>query len=176
LLFLQRGDKKNIEKMFLTTEKKADQIRYVYIVLGLLLVWSTYIVFFDSVSSKKGIVFFVIPLIGLFVMFLRGKFILEMDTDSSMLLISNRSALFNRSVPALRNDLKINKNQFSGFWIENHLIVKRLYVRFNDNKGIERTKSFSLSSIRSEDLKAIKASLGRITVQNKRREAKAQLA
>ncbi|MCH8553743.1 MAG: hypothetical protein LAT76_01205 [Schleiferiaceae bacterium] len=161
--------------MYLTTEKRAVQVQYFYVVLALLLIWGVYLNVYEAAWGRKESLLLIFPVGALLFMMLRGKYILEMDTDSSELIVSNRTALFNKSVPFFRQDIRIPKDRFLGFWIENHVVVRRLFIRYLDKKGVEKTSSFSLSSLYSEDVKAMKASLGRITVQNKKR-SKVQIA
>jgi hypothetical protein len=155
--------------MYLTTEKRAVQVQYLYIVIALLLIWGIYLNVFESAWGDKEMLLFVLPTLVLFFMMLRGKYILEVDTDSNELRVSNRTALFNKAVPFFRKDIRVPKDHFLGFWIENHVVVRRLFIRYLDKEGVVRTASFSMSSLYLEDVKAIKASLGRITVQNKKR-------
>jgi hypothetical protein len=151
--------------MYLNTEKRSRNLRYIVLVFVLLFIFDIFL----SISEGQPLRSHYLIISAFIFLAAKGPFILEYDRAGETVYIRNTSAIFGW-LPIGRKQVKFKSNDLVGFRVQESWIRPTVWVQFKDMDGQILDKTFSLWSLSKPERKDIKASLGRLLTTNRKSE------
>ena len=120
-----------------------------------------------AMFGMESYLFIIVPVLLLILFLIRGRQILEYDSDGEAVNFKNRNV-----IPFLGKDAKdeFPKYKVLSYEIVNAIIFKKLYVKIKSKKEHIAVLKYDISYLNNKEIKDLKFSLGKIVRAN--REAK----
>lgn len=118
---------------------------------------------FDVLGWESSILL-IIPILMIFVYYLRGKQIFEYDSDGEALNFKNRNI-----IPILDKSAsdEFPKYKLQKYEVFNAIIFKRLYITISSKKNHSTTLKYDVSYLTNKEIRDLKFSLNKVVKQNK---------
>ncbi len=154
--------------MRLSNRNKIGYFEFLPIFLVVLLVCGILAFFFDqkrfNILGSEKYLLILVPILLLWIFYLRGRQIFEYDSDGEALNFKNRNSI--SFLGKVAND-EFPKYKFLKFEIFNALIFKRLYVTINSKKSHAVVLRYDISYLTAKELRDLKLSLNKVLKTNK---------
>jgi len=151
--------------MYLNTEKRSRNLRYIVLVLALLITFDLFLSMSEGQPLRSH--YIIIP--AFIFLAAKGPFILEYDRAGETVYIRNSSAILGW-LPYKDKQVKFKSKDLVGFRVQESWIRPSVWVQFKDGDGEIREFTFTLWSLSKPERKDIKASLGRLLTANRKPE------
>ena len=154
--------------MRLSNRNKAPFYNFVLTLLNVIFILGVFAYILEktrlAMFGSEEILFVVIPILLLFLFFIRGRQIFEYDSDGEAVNFKNRNI-----IPFLSKEARdeFPKYKLVSYEIVNAILFKKLYIRIKSKKEHIAVLKYDISYLSNREIRDLKTSLGKIVRTNR---------